>query len=149
MSDGIGWADCCRRDWTPQGKRSKEGETMNAQQSSERYYLAENGEAVGPFTMEQLRAMFTSGRVHAGSQVCMEGASAWQAASALALDKKRGGSAISLNSWDRAGLGLCLASIVLFLAGASTRVDAMIATAMVCFVLGLVLAGVGRFKAER
>jgi hypothetical protein len=52
-----------------------------------RYYLAENGEAVGPFTVEQLRSMFASGRVHAGSQVCREGMSEWVTADGLGLHK--------------------------------------------------------------
>lgn len=52
-----------------------------------RYFLAENGDAVGPFTVEQLRAMFASGRVHAGSQVCREGMSEWVTAEGLGLHK--------------------------------------------------------------
>lgn len=51
-----------------------------------RYFLAENGEAVGPFTVGQLRVMFAAGRVHAGSQVCREGGETWELASRLALD---------------------------------------------------------------
>ncbi len=50
-----------------------------------RYYLLENCEAVGPFTVEQLRAMFASGRVHAGSQVCWGRSQEWVLATTLNL----------------------------------------------------------------
>lgn len=119
-----------------------------APSATSRYFLAENGEAVGPFTVEQLRAMFASGRVHAGSQVCPEGGSAWVSAAALDLQGD-GKSQVRLNQLDRTGLGMCFAGIGMFLCGALLRVEVLMAAAFAVFAVGLIVAAVGRWRAER
>lgn len=47
------------------------------------YWLSTGGEAVGPYTLPQIRRMFRAGSIPATSQICPVGSEMWSSAAAL------------------------------------------------------------------
>src|SRR5687768_430032 len=52
-------------------------ELGNFRETLKKYYIDVNGKTIGPYSIDQLRAMWSSGKITAKNRYCVEGSDKW------------------------------------------------------------------------
>jgi hypothetical protein len=93
-------------------------ELGNFRETLKKYYIDVNGKTIGPFAIDQLREMWSSGKITAKNRYCVEGGDKWtklEMLQSVLEEKEEGDNAQNSNSYFiYVAIALILIVVVMF-----------------------------------